>query len=486
MSIGRNRKVLIAGAGLAGSLLAVMLARRGFRVEVLERRPDLRKTAGSAGRSINLALSTRGIRALAEVGLDAQVLATTLPMAGRRMHALDGTLSAQPYGLPGQAIRSVSRRLLNEALLDAAEAEAGVRLRFGVKVESVDLDATSAMIRLDEGDTAGAVEHVHADLIIGCDGIGSAVRDAMAARAAAGGAAFDFEQLTLDHGYKELEIPPKADGDFALDPTGLHIWPRRDYMLIALPNADRTFTATLFAQHDGPDSFAEAGEGASARAFFAARFGDALPLIPDFEAQWARNPTSSLATIACFPFHHGASVALVGDAAHAVVPFYGQGMNAAFESAAIFCRLLDRHDGDLATALPAFSAERKDDADAIRQLALDNFVEMRANVADVRFLQRRRLGRLVEARAGEAFRSLYSMVTFSSIPYATAHRLGQARELWLDAALDRLLDAHGAPITSAIGHDASWNALADALADAVARGDVPDAIRQPSDDTEVA
>ena len=480
MSIGRNRIVLIAGAGLAGSLLAVMLARRGFRVEVLERRPDLRKTAGSAGRSINLALSTRGIRALAEVGLDSKVLATTLPMAGRRMHALDGTLSAQPYGLPGQAIRSVSRRLLNEALLDAAEAEAGVRLRFGVRVESVDLDATTATIRIDDGG-AGEAETLHADLIVGCDGIGSAVRDAMAARAAAGGATFEFEQLTLDHGYKELELPPTASGDFALDPTGLHIWPRRDYMLIALPNADRTFTATLFAQHDGPDSFADAGEGAQARAYFEARFADALPLIPDFEAQWARNPTSSLATIACFPFHHGASVALVGDAAHAVVPFYGQGMNAAFESASIFCQLLDRHGGDLAAALPAFSAERKDDADAIRQLALDNFVEMRANVADVRFLQRRRLGRLIEARAGEAFRSLYSMVTFSNIPYATAHRLGQARERWLDQALGGLRDDEGAQITSATGHDVAWNALADALADAVARGDVPAEIRQPAE-----
>lgn len=177
-------------------------------------------------------------------------------------------------------------------------------------------------------------------------------------------------------------------------------------------------------------------------------------------------------------------MALVGDAAHAVVPFYGQGMNAAFESAAIFCQLLDRHDGDFASALPAFSAERKDDADAIRQLALDNFIEMRANVADVRFLQRRRLGRLIEARAGEAFRSLYSMVTFSTIPYATAHRLGQAREAWLDTALERLRDADGAPITAATGNDSAWNALADTLAAAVTRGDVPAAIQQPSDSPE--
>ncbi len=464
MTIGAGRKAVVVGAGLAGGLVAVMLARRGFAVTLLERRGDLRRTAGSPGRSINLALSTRGIRALAAVGLDHAVLATTLPMAGRRMHALDGSQTFQPYGQPGQAIRSVSRRLLNEALLDAAAAEPSLTLRFGCRVRDVDLGAPAVLLERDDG----SVERVQADLIVGADGIFSAVRGRMMRTDR-----FDYDQHYLEHGYKELELQPRSDGEFAMDPGALHIWPRSDYMLIGLPNQDRTFTMTLFARFDGADSFAEAGEGAQARAWFGARFPDALALLPDFEAQWARNPTSSLATIRCAPYHHADRVVLIGDAAHAVVPFYGQGMNAAFESARLFCETLDKHAGDLGRALPAFSAARKADADAIRQLALDNFVEMRASVADPRFLCRRRLGRMVEAAAGEHFRSLYSMVTFSNLPYDLALRLGRARERWLDGFL-------GAE-DAALPDDAVLATLAGRLAERLRAGDVPAAVRNPAE-----
>lgn len=465
MGIGKGKHAVVVGAGLCGSLAAVMLARRGYRVTVLERRGDLRKLAGSAGRSINLALSTRGIRALAAVGLDQAVLATTLPMAGRRMHALDGTLSFQPYGQPGQAIRSVSRRLLNETLLDAAEAEPAVALRFGCRVEDLDLDAPAVVVQGEDG----GEERIEADLILGADGIFSAVRGRLMRQDR-----FDYEQLYLEHGYKELELQPTAGGDFAMDPGALHIWPRRDYMLIGLPNQDRTFTMTLFARWEGPDSFAEAGEGAHAAAWFAERFPDAAALLPDLQEQWLRNPTSSLATIRCHPFHHGGKVALIGDAAHAVVPFYGQGMNAAFESARLLVETLDAHDGDTDAALPAFTARRKADADAIRQLALDNFVEMRANVADPRFLLRRRLGRLLEAEAGEHFRPLYSLVTFSNLPYDLALRLGRARERWLDG----FLGAEGA----APPDDAALSALARRLAEQLRDGSAPAAVRNPDEE----
>lgn len=436
-SPGTAKRAVLVGAGLAGSLQAAMLARRGWRVDVFERRGDLRAHTGAAGRSINLALSTRGIAALARVGLGAEVLATTIPMHGRRMHAEDGSLSFQPYGQAGQAIRSVSRRGLNETLLSCAEREPDVTLHFDQRCVGVDLDsATAHFVGPD-----GARRSYSGDLVLGCDGIFSAVRSRMMRTDR-----FDYEQRYLAHGYKELSIPPGPGGSFRLEREALHIWPRGDYMLIALPNADGSFTCTLFQSFDGPEGLDALDDPTHGRervqAFFEAHFADALAHMPTLHEDWAANPTSSLATIRCAPFHHRDKVVLIGDAAHAVVPFYGQGMNAAFESAALFDALLETHHDDLRAALPAFTAARKADADAIRQLALDNFTEMRAHVADPAFLRRKRIEKQLQ-RAGN-FLPLYSMVTFSTIPYSEALRRAAAQDRWLDA---RLAWAEGAGLS---------------------------------------
>ncbi|MCO4764386.1 MAG: FAD-dependent monooxygenase, partial [Myxococcales bacterium] len=430
-----DRPILLIGAGLAGSLMATLLARRGHRVEVFERRPDLRNTAGSAGRSINLALSTRGIEALAKVGIDQQILASTLPMTGRRMHAVDGELSFQPYGQSGQAIRSVSRRGLNESLLTLAGDEPGVRMHFDVRCVDVDLSAPSATFEWADG----SHETISGKLIIGSDGVFSAVRDKMMRRGR-----FNYEQVVLEHGYKELTIPPALGGGFRIAPDALHIWPRGDYMLIALPNSDGSFTVTLFQAFAGPEGLDELDrDPAHVQAFFERRFPDVLPHMPTLLSDWQRNPTSSLTTIRCAPFHHGKTAVLIGDAAHAVVPFYGQGMNAAFESAALFDALLSEHKGDLEAALPAFTQARKADADAIRQLALDNFMEMRAHVADPEFLRRKSIEKRLHAAAPDAFVPLYSMVTFSSVSYSEAVRRAAAQNRWLDG---RLAAAHAEDI----------------------------------------
>ncbi len=407
--------VVIVGAGLAGCLMATLLARRGLPVHLYERREDLRAADISAGRSINLALSTRGIRALSAAGLAEQILADAIPMAGRMMHAVDGELTFQPYGRQGQAINSVSRRGLNCALMDAAEA-AGCRLFFGHRCS--DVDVATGRVRFA---AQGAEVHVDSRLCIGADGINSAVRAAMHRQPG-----FAFDEIRLQHGYKELCIPPAADGGFRLEPEALHIWPRHDFMLIALPNADRTFTCTLFMALQGAEGLRALQTPGQVQGFFDRHFPDAVPHMPTLVQDWQTNPTSELATIACAPYAAGDRVALVGDAAHAVVPFYGQGMNAAFES----CRLLDEQLSartsagpwcdDQAAALQAYAAGRKADADAIRQLALDNFLEMRSKVANPLFLWRKRLDKLLARLLPGRYLPLYSMVTFSDIPYAEA------------------------------------------------------------------
>lgn len=396
----------VVGAGLAGSLMACLLADRGAQVDLLERRPDPRATGAEQGRSINLALSHRGIRALAEVGLDAEVLAMAVPMRGRRMHAIDGSTSFQPYGTSDdQVIHSVSRGGLNATLLDAAE-QRGVRIAFDTRVQRVDVDRPSILV--DGGSERSF------DWLIGADGAYSRVRAALQRRSG-----FDYSQSYLRHGYKELAMPPTPGGDFALDPGALHIWPRGGYMMIALPNADRSFTCTLFWPLSGPNSFEEVETDEEVRTFFGRVFPDVPAHIPDLVEQYHANPVGSLVTIRCAPWHLGDRVVLIGDAAHAVVPFYGQGMNASFEDCRLLAEALGEH-GDRAAALASFASDRVDDADALADLAIDNYVTMRDRVASRGFLIRRALGRGLSRVLPGAFLPLYTMVTFTSIPYAQA------------------------------------------------------------------
>lgn len=409
----QRQPVNIAGAGLAGSLLALMLARRGYPVDVYERRSDMRKAQVEGGRSINLALSTRGLTALRAVGLDEAARSLAIPMAGRMIHSQQGELNFQPYGKPGQAILSISRRALNEILLDVAEAEGNARFHFEHKVVDIGLSDGSLVVRDGQDKDVSTVQ---GQLLVGADGAFSKVRRRLQRTDG-----FDFEQDFLPHAYKELTIPATAQGDFALEPNALHIWPRHDFMLIALPNLDRSFTCTLFMAKEGPISFEQLQTPDDVRAFFAHWFPDTLPLMPELDLEFFENPTGSLLTIRCAPYHYGDRIALVGDAAHAIVPFFGQGMNASFEDCRLFTELLDRFKGDWSQVLPTFSRLRKPNADALAQLSLNNYIEMRDSVASPLFKARKKVDLfLYERLPDEMFMPLYDMVTFSNIPYADA------------------------------------------------------------------
>jgi len=424
----RPPRVVIAGAGLAGALLAVMLGRRGWPVTLYERRPDPRAAGFVGGRSINLALSVRGLTALERVGLAERVRADALPMSGRLMHATDGTTTYQPYSrLEDRAINSVSRGGLNLALLEAADALPSVTIEFDRRVAEADLEA--GRIHLEDG--AGTPRgEATGDLIVGADGAFSAIRAAMQRTQR-----FDYSQSWLPHGYKELEIPPTAAGDFALDPHALHIWPRGGSMMIALPNRDRTFTCTLFWPLEGEHSFghlpAATASDAEITAFFERWYGDAVPLMPTLVRDYRANPTSSLVTIRCAPWHHepetpgaGPRFVLLGDAAHAIVPFYGQGMNAAFEDCRVLDELIDEmpetQRGDFSRLLPEFSRRRKPAADAIAAPALANFVEMRDKVGSRAFLWRKKIEKLLNRLFPKAYVPLYDLVSFSNVPYHEA------------------------------------------------------------------
>lgn len=421
-------RVAITGAGLAGSLLSIYMARRGLPVTIYERRPDMRKVEIPAGRSINLALSTRGIAALERVGLAEKVLEMAIPMRGRMMHSLDGEQTYQPYGRDGEAINSVSRRSLNELLMSTAEAE-GVEIEFEQRVR--DVDVRDATLTLESG---GVKREVATRFVVGADGAFSAVRARMMRRGR-----FNYSQTYLEHGYKELTMPPTEDGGFRLEPNALHIWPRHDFMMIALPNPDRTFTCTLFLRHERAEfSFESLRDDDAVRAFFAEQFSDAVPHLPALCEEFAENPIGALCYVKCGPYNHGDRTLLVGDAAHAVVPFYGQGMNAAFEDCRIFDELVERHGPEnVSDAIHEFSDTRKDDADAICDLAVYNFYVMRDYVADPAFLARKQLEHVLEEAFPETYRSLYGMVSFSNIPYAEAKSIADGQTKWLDEVEER-------------------------------------------------
>jgi kynurenine 3-monooxygenase len=421
------REATIIGAGLAGALMATLLAQRGWKVEVYESRGDPRRHGYAGGRSINLALAERGLHALRAADADGDVLAQAVMMRGRMVHPLGGTPHLQRYGRDdSEVIWSVSRGDLNVTLIDAAEA-AGAVLHFDRRLEAVDFEARRAFYR-----GAGQLHRVGFATLIGCDGAGSTLRAQMQQRASLG-----ERTEWLGHGYKELEIPPAADGGFRIEPNALHIWPRGRYMCIALPNDERTFTVTLFmAMRDeglGDPSFETVETAADARALFERDFADALPLIPDLENDFEANPIGTLGTLYLDRWHLGGDAVLIGDAAHAMVPFHGQGMNCAFEDCVALARQLDAS-VDLTAAYAAFAAQRRPDAAAIQRMALDNYIEMRDRVDDADYLLQRQLELALQARHPTRFIPHYAMVTFMRIPYSLALQRSEVQRGILEAA----------------------------------------------------
>ncbi len=414
-----HKPYVILGAGLAGALLSVLLAKQGKPVHVYEKRPDVRAGEREEGRSINLALSHRGWQALRQAGVAGLVQEIVIPMPGRMIHSPSGELTFQPYGQQGQAINSVSRTALNRLLLEQAEAQ-GVRLRFSHACETVDLQKNTAYLLHQETGERLAVE---ADMLIGADGAFSVLRSAMQKTPR-----FNYSQHYLEHGYKELTIPPTSAGDFAMEPHALHIWPRGGYMLIALPNQDKSFTCTLFLSYTGTPSFAHLQTVEEVLPFFEKNFPDALALMPRLAEEFSENPVSDLVTIRCKPWSRYGQNILLGDAAHAIVPFYGQGMNAAFEDCRIFSRMLREQGNNLPALIDTFQQNRKPDADAIAALALRNFTEMRDLVADPVFLQRKKIEAELHRRYPDRWIPLYTMVTFTDTPYAEALKIGEAQD----------------------------------------------------------
>ncbi|MCM4082685.1 FAD-dependent oxidoreductase [Paractinoplanes hotanensis] len=404
-------QIAVVGAGLCGSLLACYLGRRGYTVDLYERRPDPRVTGAERGRSINLALSERGIDALRRIGLDDQVLADALPMRGRMVHPLGGETNFQPYSISGdRAINSIGRGALNDALLDAASATAGVTLHFDHPLTA--LDPETGTLGFADGSQAKA------DIVLGADGAGSATRGLLMAYAGDG---FTETVSFLDYGYKELTIPAR-DGEYALDPGALHIWPRGTSMMIALPNPDRSFTGTLFWPNDGAGSFASLGSPAAVERHFRSQYPDLLELIPDLVDDYRHNPVGVLGTVKCAPWQMLGRVALIGDAAHAIVPFYGQGANASFEDVVELDRCLDATGDDWAAALPRYERGRRENSEAIAEMALANFVEMRDKVADPFFKLGKNVEHALERWLPGRYVSRYELVSFSTTPYAEVRR----------------------------------------------------------------
>ena len=414
-----RKNVTIAGAGLVGSLEAIYLAKRGFDVNVFERRPDIRTVKLAAGRSINLALSERGWNALKKVKVDKEVKKMAIPMYKRVMHAIDGTLTNQTYGQDGQAIYSVSRGGLNQLLLRLAGQQSNVNLHFEHKCVDVDLTSASAVFE----DKHGQQKRIEADMIIGADGAYSIIRSKMMKQDR-----FQYSQHYIEHGYKELTIPANEDGSHKLETNALHIWPRGNYMLIALPNMDGSFTCTLFFPYHGEFSFENLKTEQQVDTFFKNVFPDTLDLIPNLAKDYFSNPTSSLSIMRCDPWTVMDKILLIGDAAHATVPFYGQGMNAGFEGCYVLDQLMDEYGDDWKGCFDAYSKLRKPDGDGVQDLSLHNFIVMRDKTADPKFLLQKKIELHFSKKYPEKWLPLYSMVSFSNIRYSDAWKIGQHQE----------------------------------------------------------
>lgn len=422
-------KFTLIGSGLAGGLLAAGLGRRGYGVDLFERRADPRAGNFVGGRSINLALSTRGIHALAQLGLADQVLKHAIPMRGRMIHSKSSDLHFAPYDRdPNKHINSIGRASLNTVVIEAAQRYPNVRVLFNHHCTGVDLDLASAQL---VNTSTNQPVTASGDAVIGVDGAFSAVRQAMQQKIGK----FDYDESYLAHGYKELTIPPAADGAWRMEKEALHIWPRKSFMMIALPNPDGSFTCTLFWEFKGPRSFETTRTDDDVRRFFDEEFPDAVPHMPSLLEEYRTNPTGSLVTIRCAPWYYKDKVALVGDAAHAVVPFYGQGMNAAFEDCVVLDECLAQFPDNRERAFTEYFARRKGNADALADLAVDNFIEMRDKTASRTFRAKKKLDYVLEGLLPGIYLPLYTMVTFTRIPYAEAARRARRQDRFVYASL---------------------------------------------------
>jgi len=437
-------KFVLIGSGLAGGLLAAYLGRRGHDVDLYERRADPREGNIVGGRSINLALSTRGIYALEQLGIADEVLRHAIPMRGRMIHDKSGALHFSPYDRdPNKFINSIGRAALNTSVIEAAQRYPSVRVHFNHRCTDVDLDSATA--NLAPFGVAAAVSaanpqqqvtiHARGDAVIGVDGAFSAVRQSMQKKITG----FEYDESYLAHGYKELTIPPAPDGSWRMEKEALHIWPRKSFMMIALPNPDGSFTCTLFWEFEGPRSFASIKTDDQIRHFFEEEFPDAVPLMRSLLDEFKTNPTGSLVTIRCAPWFYKDKIVLVGDAAHAVVPFYGQGMNAAFEDCVVLDKCLAEFPQDRQRAFAEYFARRKENTEALANLAVQNFIEMRDKTASKAFRAKKKLDHLLEGVLPGIYLPLYTMVTFTRIPYSVGARRARLQDRIVYAGLAVLL-----------------------------------------------
>lgn len=431
-------RFVLIGSGLAGGLLATYLGRRGYEVDLYERRADPREGNIVGGRSINLAISTRGIHALEKIGIAEEALQHAIPMRGRMIHNRAGELHFSPYDVdPKKCINSIGRAALNSTVIEAAQRYSNVRVHFNHRCTGVDLD--SATVELVSETAARAPQlrggdgeiTARGDAVIGVDGAFSAVRKSMQNAIAK----FQYDESYLAHGYKELTIPPGPDGSWRMEKNALHIWPRKSFMMIALPNPDGSFTCTLFWEFEGPRSFATTKTDDDVRQFFEEEFPDAIPLMPNLLDDFRTNPMGSLVTIRCAPWFYRDKICLVGDAAHAVVPFYGQGMNAAFEDCIVLDECLEQFPENRELAFTEYFRRRKENADALADLAIGNFIEMRDKTASKTFRAKKKLDHALEAALPGKYLPLYTMVTFTRMPYAKAAKRARIQDSLVYASL---------------------------------------------------
>ncbi len=421
-----KKSVTIVGAGLVGSLLSIYLSKRGYKVNVFERRADMRLETMSAGRSINLALSDRGWRGLEGVGIADDIKKISIPMYGRFIHHKDGTNAYQPYGKDNQAIYSVSRADINMKLMDLAEQQENVNIQFNKKCTLINRKDLAITF---EDNLTKEISNTSADLLFGADGAFASSRLSIQLQSDR----FEYNQHYIDCGYKELIIPAGKNGEFLLDKNALHIWPRGSFMMIALPNPDGNFTCTLFLPFEGEKSFSNLKTDKQVEEFFKSEFSDAFTLMPTLISDFKTNATASLVTVKCAPWVFDNKIGLIGDAAHAIVPFYGQGMNCGFEDCVVLNELIEKHNDDWDIIFPEYEQLRKPDGDAIADLAIANFVEMRDKTADPKFILQKKIEAKFSQHYPDKWIPLYSMVTYSPhIRYSTALKEGQKQQKIMD------------------------------------------------------